>query len=219
MLSSDDFVIAVQYFINKLARILSGSRPYFKTSPMENLFKPLPILLLLTLVGTLLGVWLLRGFDPEGEGALFTEYRGDLPKSYFATPERAVRKITDLLDKEDWSELTQHYDHENSGIKLDRFLSGDFFMEKAASSVGHASGIDPYRHPFAPGFRFQQTAKTTFEDVFEVTVVLEIEQGDGAPSQRTLRHFYLKRYPEGYRVLPRSPYAPVDTEAEFDKAE
>jgi len=59
-----------------------------------------------------------------------------------------------------------------------------------------------YKHPFAPGFRFDHVRPTDDPNVIAVVVSIEIDQGGGL-KQRGLSEFRMRRSEKGYQVLPR----------------
>lgn len=166
--------------------------------------RSLMIVLSITLFGTLLVIYLFRGFGADNPGAVYRTQVIPAPQAYFKTPETAVRRINRLMDEKDWPQLAQFYDLSGSDIDVSDLQNGLFFYD--ATPGGHASGIDRYLHPFAPGASLLAVRMSAIADVFEVDVELEIDQGDG-PAQSLIQTFYLVRNPEGYRLLPRAPEA------------
>ena len=164
--------------------------------------KPLMTVLSIALFGTLLVVYLFRGFGADNPGVVYRSYVAPVPQAYFKTPETAVRRINRLMDEKDWPRLAQFYDLSGSGVDVSDLQNGSFFYDETRG--GHASGIDRYAHPFAPGASLLAVRASEIADVFEIDVELEIDQGDGS-AQSLIQTFYLVRDPEGYRVLPQAP--------------
>jgi hypothetical protein len=156
------------------------------------------------LFGTLLVVYLFRGFGPNGEGLLYREPQRPVAQAYFKTPESAVKRINRLLSDSDWEQLAKFYDLEGSRIDRRELLDGSFFYDE--NRGGHGSGVDRYLHPFWPGSGLLEIRPSDVDDVFEVDVELKIDQGAGS-EQSMIRTVYLRRYPEGYRLLPSRPEA------------
>lgn len=175
------------------------------------MLKPLPILMTVAILGTIFGVYLIRGFGPEGEGALFTEQRIRLAESYFRTPEAAVKVIDRLVLGNEWIKLGQYYDLNSFGITEDAMTDGSFF---GISDTGLDQGTlaTSAQIPFKPGHRFLQVRKIDTTDIYKVTVVLDPSRDD-AHEERDLAIFHLKRFPEGYRLViapPPPPPASID---------
>jgi hypothetical protein len=147
----------------------------------------------LVLVTTIVGIYLFRGFDPDEGGAFFRPYEPTPVTRYFKTPQTACKTIVRLVEEEDWAALAQFYDLEGSQLPLRALRSGEFFK-----------GTEPafeQRRPFDPRYSFKEVIRTEYEDVYEVVVT------KSASRQQTsdLQFFYLKRYAEGYRLLPKKP--------------
>ena len=138
----------------------------------------------------------LPGFNPgmvdyedESAGAIG-------PLSYFKTPQTAVLTTSRLLEERDWKKLAQFYDQKDSSVDYQTLLDGSYFRidSKNRSLI----------RPFPPGYHYLKILGTEFEDVYEIVVVeaADKEQHE-APG-----FFYLKRYPEGYRILTDRPSKP-----------
>lgn len=145
---------------------------------------------------SLMVVYLFRGFGPDETGALFRD-TAPLPTNYFSTPESAVRRINVLLAEQDWRQLTQYYDLDESDISRKQLLDGGFFLSQQADLT------DPrnYLHPFPPGASFYASRRLGDSDHFEVDV-LWLMDTPWVKGQQYLTTFHLKRFPEGYRLLP-----------------
>ncbi len=119
---------------------------------------------------------------------------------YFETPSAAVALVTKLLREEDWKTLSTYYDLTKSPLDRSSLEDANFFLESEKPEVVHPAGFWRYKQPFAPGFEFE-SSRIIGNDIIEVTVVVEIDQGDGTV-QRGLDTFRLKAHPEGYQLLP-----------------
>lgn len=139
----------------------------------------------------------LPGFGPDQLGYEDESLNTIGPLSYFKTPQSAVLTTSRLLTEGDWKKLSQFYDQQDSAVDYETLLDGSYFrIESEDRSM---------IRPFAPEYRHLKTLATEFEDVYEVVV-----QGAAANSAPNLPGvFYLKRYPEGYRILPNRPSQPV----------
>jgi len=141
-------------------------------------------------------VYLFRGFGPNETGALFRD-TAPLPVSYFSTPEQAVRRINELLEAQDWRQLAQFYDLEGSSVSRQQLLDGSFFI----SDANDLSDLRNYLHPFPPGASFYASRRLEDTDIFEMDVLWTMD-APWAKAQKHLTTLHLKRYPEGYRLLP-----------------
>ncbi len=141
---------------------------------------------------------LVGDFDPQERRELARERERLL---YFPSPETAVECISSLLKDKDWPELARYYDLGGSGIDHVALRSGNFFYNDEQQLPGHPAGLDRYRHPFAPGYRFIASRPSGEPDVIEVTVAISIDQGAGPP-QRGLRRFLMRSSGQGYQLLP-----------------
>ena len=164
--------------------------------------KPLIVLLSITLFAVLVVIYLFRGFGPDGQGALFYAYRNPIPSSYFKTPEEAVKRINIHLENGEWRKLAQYYDLTVEGVEKRSLLDGTFFLI-ATNSFGSNLSSSPVR-PFPIGANFYSAHETALDDIFEVTVKLNVEGSAGA-TQSGEFVFYLKRFPEGYRIVAEPP--------------
>ncbi len=165
--------------------------------------KPLTAILLFALVGTIFGVYLLRGFGPDQQGALFRPYKAQVAESYFRSPEAAVNTISALLQDEDWVTLAKYYDLSGSNFDVDQLSDGSFFLSSPSDSDNVPT--NSAQRPFTPGLHFLQSKQTHIEDIFEVTVSDKNSEHVEATSERPLQTFFLHRYPEGYQLLLAFP--------------
>ena len=114
--------------------------------------------------------------------------------------------ITDLLKKQDYNTLAAFYDLSSSQIKRDDLESGEFFIRKERPEVGHPAGFWRYKHPFAPGFKFNSVQATDIEGVYLVQVEIVIDQWDGSPQQVGSSNFYMIKSTKGWQILPGDNY-------------
>ena len=77
-------------------------------------------------------------------------------RNYFKSPEEAVEIITDILLKNELDSLRSFYfldecDEENKEL----FYSDDYFVRDEKPEASHPGEFWKYRHPFAPGFKYE----------------------------------------------------------------
>lgn len=120
---------------------------------------------------------------------------------YFASPEEAVVRITALLRTEDWAMLSRYYDLTGSKVDRREVESGRFFLRTEKPEGAHPAGFWRYKHPFAPGFKFDRVNTTADSNVIVVVVSVEIDQGGGR-KQRGLSEFRMRKSAKGYQILP-----------------
>ncbi|NOX84483.1 MAG: hypothetical protein GXO86_00730 [Chlorobi bacterium] len=121
---------------------------------------------------------------------------------YFTSPDEAVPIITDLLKNEDFKTLSAYYDLSGSKVKQADLESGEFFIRREKPAVSHPAGFWKYKHPFAPGFKYNSLQPTDRKGVYLVQVVVVIDQGEGTPSQVGTSGFYMIQSARGWQVLP-----------------
>jgi hypothetical protein len=121
---------------------------------------------------------------------------------YFSSPAEAVEIINELLDKKNFKILAKYYDLSNSEIKLSELESGDFFIRKERPGTAHPAGFWRYKHPFAPGFTFNNVKATAKSAIYRVEVSISIDQGSNSPKQIGLSYFYMLKSDKGWKVLP-----------------
>ena len=119
---------------------------------------------------------------------------------YFTSPEQAVIVITELLRREDWSALSRYYDLSDSKVDRQELESGRFFIRAEKPEGAHPAGFWRYKHPFAPGFKFDRVKATADPSVIVVAVSVEIDQGGGV-KQRGLSEFKMRNSQKGYQIL------------------
>lgn len=142
---------------------------------------------------TVFAVYQFVGFGPGREGAWLRPYDGAIPKSYFKTPQTATETTGALVAAQNWERLAQFYDIPNTSAEAAGLKSGDYFRTRSPG--------ERQARPFDAGYVFREILGTEYEDVFEIVVV---RRGtENALDQ--MQFFYLKRYPEGYRILPGRP--------------
>ena len=119
-------------------------------------------------------------------------------KIFFASPHEAVPALARMLGAEDWRALARCYDLGASGIERSELESGRYFRRPTAAP-GHPAGVDRWRHPFAPGYRYLSHRLEGNEALVQVGI--EIDQGAGMV-QRGLREFRMRKAERGWQVLP-----------------
>ena len=131
---------------------------------------------------------------------------------YFESPEKAVPVITGLLKKQDWKTLSRYYDLVGSEVKRSDLESGEYFLRREKSVRPDPMGFSKYKHPFAPGFRFDHVEATSDPDVTRVVVSIEIDQGGGL-KQRVLASFLLRKSAAGFQILPPKKETPANEQS------
>ena len=126
----------------------------------------------------------------------------DSEVKYFTTPWEAVPIITDLLKNQDFKTLAAYYDISSSKIKRADLESGEFFIQTDRPEVAHPAEFWRYKHPFAPGFKFDNIQSTEKEGIYIVTVMIVIDQGEGSPSQEAYDNFHMIKSTKGWQILP-----------------
>ena len=121
---------------------------------------------------------------------------------YFSSPAEAIPIITELLKKNNFKILAGYYDLSNSETKLAELESGDFFIRKERPEVAHPAGFWRYKHPFAPGFKYQGIRATEKEGIYIVEISISIDQGEDSPIQSGLSYFYMLKSDSGWKILP-----------------
>jgi len=121
---------------------------------------------------------------------------------YFSSPAEAIPIITELLEKKNFKILAQYYDLSNSEIERSDLESGDFFIQKDRPETAHPAGFWRYKHPFAPGFKFNRVQPTAKKDIYIVEVSIVIDQGADTPQQSGLSYFYMIKSDKGWKILP-----------------
>ena len=119
-------------------------------------------------------------------------------RTFFASPQEAVPSLARMLAAEDWHALARCYDLGASGIERSELESGRYFRRPMAAP-GHPAGVDRWRHPFAPGYRYLSHRLDGNEALVQVGI--EIDQGAGMV-QRGLREFRMRKAERGWQVLP-----------------
>ena len=127
---------------------------------------------------------------------------------YFTSPGEAVPVITDLLKKQDFKTLTAFYDLSSSKIKRADLESGEFFIRKERPELAHPAEFWRYKHPFAPGFKFNSVQSTEKEGVYLVRVMVVIDQGYNSPQQEGFSDFYMSKSAKGWQILPDRSLTP-----------
>lgn len=133
--------------------------------------------------------------------------------AYFKSPQQAVDLIKTMLLSKSWNKLSCYYDLSGTDINRETLISGDFFIRKKRPEVTHPAGFWKYKQPFSPQFSYLSDHNIS-DEIVEVTVHVEIDQGDGM-IQRGMDSFKLRKSSSGYQLLPKSlhaPEAPDDSE-------
>lgn len=121
---------------------------------------------------------------------------------YFTNPQEAVEQISIMLREKNWNELAKYYNLTGSKIEQDELTSGEFFYSDERPEVAHPGGFWKYKHPFAPGFIFDNVKEEEgMQSIVEVTVSIEIDQGGGM-IQRGEKTFLMQKSDNGYQILP-----------------
>ncbi len=121
---------------------------------------------------------------------------------YFESPQQAVEKITKLLKQKKFYELACYYDLNNSDWNRSILESGKFFIREKKPPLTHPAGFRRYKHPFAPGFKYQRIEPTSRDKVFRVYLAISITQGEDMPDQIGTSEFFMIKHLQGWQVLP-----------------
>lgn len=135
---------------------------------------------------------------------------GDAGSRSFASPRQAVDEIRAMIRAERWGDLAAYYDLRGSGIDRRTLADGSFFVNPNGSAEPGPGRTPRIRHPFAPAFRLGRVLATDDPAVVVVEMMVEIDQGAGAPVQRGLEHFRMRSVGDGWQVLPGRP-TPAET--------
>ena len=124
---------------------------------------------------------------------------------YFQSPESAVPRIAAMVREGEWGELAAFYDLTASEIPPHALTSGHYFQRpgQTESQLPPPEGeLAQYRRPFHPAFGYAGTVETEEPDLVVVELMLEIDQGAGAPVRRARDTIRMRRYPEGWQIVP-----------------
>ncbi len=132
------------------------------------------------------------------------KHNEDSYEKYFTSPQKAVSIITELLKNQDFKKLAAHYNLSSSKVTRSQLESGEFFIRKKRPEVGHPGGFWRYKHPFAPGYKYSHIQPTDKEEVYLISVVIEIDQGEGSMQQSGFSNFFMIKSAKGWQVLPDS---------------
>ena len=121
---------------------------------------------------------------------------------YFSSPKDAVPIISNLLRNQDFKTLAAYYDLSSSKIKRADLESGDFFIRKERPELAHPAEFWRYKHPFAPGYKFNSVQSTEKDGINLVRVMIEIDQGIDSPQQVGFSDFYMIKSAKGWQILP-----------------
>lgn len=119
---------------------------------------------------------------------------------FFASPKDAIPALAEMLAREDWAGLARCYALQGSGIDRRELETGRYFR-RVSVAEGHPAGLDRWRHPFPPGYRY--LSHTVDGDQALVRVGIEIDQGGGMV-QRGLREFRMRKAASGWQGASRS---------------
>jgi hypothetical protein len=123
-------------------------------------------------------------------------------KYFFSSPAEAIKIITKLLKKENFKTLAKYYDLSDSEVKISELESGDFFIRKVRPKFSHPAGFWRYKHPFAPGFKFNSVEATAKDAVYRIELIVSIDQGLDSPNQIGFSYFYMIKSDKGWKILP-----------------
>jgi hypothetical protein len=124
---------------------------------------------------------------------------------YFESPQKAVPRIAAMLRQSQWPQLASYYDLSESPVTRDELTSGRYFLSAATETPPLPppdNELARYRHPFHPSYRFHRVRRTDDSKVVVVELMLEVDQGEGAPPRRSIDEFRMIRHPRGWQILP-----------------
>ena len=130
--------------------------------------------------------------------SLVLSLSGMAEATFFESPQQAVPALARMLAAEDWAGLARAYVLDGTGIERRELESGRYF-KRSSAAASHPAGLERWRHPFPPGYRY--LSHTTQGDEALVQVGIEIDQGGGIV-QRGLREFRMRKTARGWQVLP-----------------
>lgn len=110
------------------------------------------------------------------------------PLSYFKTPESAVTTLSVLMVEENWQKLSEFYEQGQSAPDYRTLLDGSHFRTQSMDRI--------QVRPFAPEYTWLETRTSDDEDIYEIIIGT-----NGVEGPTALAVLFLKRYPEGYRIL------------------
>jgi len=123
-------------------------------------------------------------------------------QSYFSSPEEAIPLISQMLINEEFKSLANYYDLSQSEIKQVELESGEFFIRKTRPEIAHPAGFWRYKHPFAPGFEYNNISAGPGQDIYLIRVKISIDQGTGSPKQVGYDSFHMIKSTRGWQILP-----------------
>ncbi len=126
--------------------------------------------------------------------------------TYFKNPEQAVDAISTMLSSKAWEKLSRYYDLSDTDIDRASLISGEFFVRQERPEVAHPAEFWRIKQPFSPQFTYRSHHHLS-DEIVEVTVHIEIDEGFGM-IRRGLNNFQLRKFPNGYQLLPKSPGSP-----------
>lgn len=153
-------------------------------------------------LGVVLFVWLYSVSGPPSDIARQIAAAGPGGvTSYFASPEAAVEEINAMLGAHEWRKLARYYDLSESDVPQRDLVSGVYFA---------GTGPDAKVRPFPPGYVFVSSAPTEIDLIRRILVAKSL---NGTADLTSERSFFMRRSPEGYRVIPRDAMQRLKTSA------
>ncbi|MBL8990216.1 MAG: hypothetical protein JNJ48_01410, partial [Phycisphaerae bacterium] len=168
-------------------------------------FHRTPTLLTATLAAGLLACAGLAGCTSTQSAPTAAQAAGEAGSRSFASPRQAVDEIRAMVRAERWGDLAAFYDLRGSGLDRRSLADGSFFVNPGGSREPGPGRTPRIRHPFSPEFRLSRILATDDAEVVVLEMTVEIDQGAGAPVQRGLDYFRMRRIDAGWQVLPGRP--------------
>ena len=125
---------------------------------------------------------------------------------YFRDPKQAVDAIKTMLSSRAWEKLSGYYDLSDTDIDRASLISGEFFVREERPELAHPAGFWRIKEPFSPQYAYQSHYHRS-DEIVDVTVHIEIDEGMGM-IRRGFNNFQLRKSPNGYQLLPKSPGSP-----------
>ena len=137
-------------------------------------------------------VFLFSGTGVQTGNELFHSGERDGTHRYFKTPHAAAVVAGELVRTQSWGKLAEYYDFSGTDLSPQDLAESVYFLIP--------QGLGGHTPPFETGYQFREILGTEFPDVFEVVVGHTDESGVDH-----MQFFYMRRYPEGYRLLLERP--------------
>lgn len=148
-------------------------------------------------VGLCLFAWLYTKSSPHGEIAHELAAEGpDGVTAFFASPEAAVIKSNEMIEKKRWSRLARYYDFAHSSVTAKQAMSGAYFDGELA--VPPETAVE---RPFPPGYHYLYSEPTELAGIIRV-VVSGAPTDARDPGQGPQASFFMRASPDGYRIIP-----------------